>query len=58
MPKPKTPQGRRAGWGRPITFDLPLDLDARMERARGLLDRTTYVRVAVEEKLNRESQAA
>ena len=58
MPKPKTPQGRRAGWGRPITFDLPIDLDTRLERSRGLLDRTTYVRLAVEEKLDRESQAA
>jgi hypothetical protein len=56
-PKP-SPVGRRDGWGRPINFDLPLTDDERLERVRGVLDRSTFVRLAVLEKLAREEQAA
>ena len=56
---PKPPStGRRDGWGRPINFDLPLQDDERLERVRGVLDRSTFVRLAVLEKLAREEQAA
>ena len=55
---PKPPStGRRDGWGRPINFDLPLHDDARLERVRGILDRTTFARLAVLEKLDREQAA-
>jgi len=55
---PKPPStGRRDGWGRPINFDLPLPDDERLERARGVMDRSTFVRIAVLEKLAREEAA-
>lgn len=56
---PKPPStGRRDGWGRPINFDLPLPDDERLERVRGVMDRSTFVRIAVLEKLARDEQAA
>ena len=56
---PKPPStGRRDGWGRPINFDLPLSDDERLERVRGIIDRTTFARLAMLEKLAREEQAA
>lgn len=42
---------QRPGWGKPILVDLPEAVDARLEEARGLIDRTTFVRMAVVEKL-------
>ena len=59
--KQRTPRtssvGRRDGWGRPINFDLPLPDDERLERVRGVMDRSTFVRLAVLEKLAREEAA-
>lgn len=56
MPK-RQKKARRPGWGRPILVDLPADADARLETARGMIDRTTFVRIAVIEKLDREQAA-
>lgn len=55
--KPSRP--RRDGWGKPILVDLPAEADARLEdiRRRLALDRTSFVRTAVMERLNREDAA-
>lgn len=55
----KTSRPRRDGWGKPILVDLPEDADARLEQARQrlALDRTSFVRTAVMERLNREDAA-
>ena len=61
MPKPKrTPKGRRPGWGRPINFDLPNDTDALLEAARVRLglDRVSYVRMILSERLNADARQA
>lgn len=55
--KPVRGKRQRQGWGKPILVDLPETADARLESARGVLDRTTFVRIAVLEKLYREQAA-
>lgn len=50
-------KGRRKGWGKAILIDLPLPEDERLEKVRGVVDRTTFARVAVLEKIRRESAA-
>lgn len=55
-PKLSSP-GRRPGWGRPINFDLPISDDERLESVRGIVDRTTFARLAVLEKIAREQAA-
>jgi len=49
--KPIRGKRQRPGWGKPILVDLPESVDARLDEARGLIDRTTFVRLAVLEKL-------
>jgi hypothetical protein len=55
----KLSRPRRDGWGKPILVDLPVDADARLEevRQRLALDRTSFVRTVVMERLNREDAA-
>lgn len=61
MPKPKRPAKphARPGWGRAILFRLPDDADALLERARRQtgLDRASFCRAAVMERLSREAAA-
>lgn len=48
---------QRPGWGKPILVDFPEPEDAKLDRVRGVMDRTTFVRLAVIEKLAREQAA-
>lgn len=61
MPKPKRTQKppARPGWGRAILFRLPDDADILLEQARARmgLDRASFCRVAVLERLSREVAA-
>ena len=54
---PPTSTGRRPGWGRPIFVEFPVEMDARIEaeRARLGLDRASFVRSLVMERLSSEA---
>jgi len=55
----KLSRPRRDGWGKPILVDLPAEADARLEEARQrlALDRTSFVRSVLMERLNAEVAA-